>query len=100
VINQSKDNAMETTITLTTGQFMGNVQVSVVNGPDVHAENTVEKPNQVAVRKSTMKISGQSFTYAFEPHSVTALVCSISQLPQGINNNTGKVNSCYLAGEI
>jgi len=69
---------METTITLTTGQFMGNVQVSVVNGPDVHAENTVEKPNQVGVRKSTLKVSGQSFTYAFEPHSVTVLVCPIS----------------------
>jgi len=67
VINQSKDNAMETTITLTTGQFMGNVQVSVVNGPDVHAENTVEKPNQVAVRKSTMKFPGSLLLMHLNP---------------------------------
>jgi alpha-N-arabinofuranosidase len=78
VINQSKAKVMETTITLTTGQFTGNAQVSVVNGPDIKAENTLEKPNEVGVRRTVIKAAGNSLTYAFEPHSVTALVCSIS----------------------
>jgi alpha-N-arabinofuranosidase len=78
VINQSKNDAMETVITLTSGQFAGDVNISVVNGPDVKAENTVEAPNQVGVRELNLKASGTYFTYTFEPHSVTALVCRVS----------------------
>jgi len=78
VINRSQTEAMETTISLTAGQFAGNVQASVVNGPDIKAENTFEKPNQVGTRETTLKASGQSLTYSFEPHSVTALVCAVS----------------------
>jgi alpha-L-arabinofuranosidase len=78
VVNQSKDKTMETTIELTSGQFAGNVKVSVVNGPDIKSENTVEKPNQVVTRDSALKVSGKSFIFNFEPHSVTALVCAVS----------------------
>ena len=68
---------METTIKLTSGQFSGNVKVSVVNGPDIKAENTAEKPDQVATKESALKVSGTAFTYTFEPHSVTALICAV-----------------------
>jgi alpha-N-arabinofuranosidase len=78
VVNQSKDKAMETTIALTSGQFAGNVKVSIVNGPDVKAENTKEKPNEVGTKETVLKVIGNSFTYTFEPHSVTALVCAVS----------------------
>ena len=77
VVNQSKDKAMETTIDLTSGQFVEDIKISVVNGTDVKAENTEEKPNQVGVRDTFLKVSGKSFTYTFEPHSVTALVCAV-----------------------
>ena len=77
-VNQNKDEAMETTITLTSGQFRGDVKVSVVNGPDIKVENTEEKPNQVETRESNLMVSGKSFTFIFEPHSVTALVCAVS----------------------
>jgi alpha-N-arabinofuranosidase len=77
VVNQSKDKAMETTIELTSGQFAGNVKVAVVNGPDIKSENTIEKPNQVVTRDSALKVSGKSFTYTFEAHSVTALICAV-----------------------
>jgi alpha-L-arabinofuranosidase len=76
-VNQSKDKAMETTITLASGQFAGNVKVSVVNGPDIKAENTAEKPNQVGIKESALKVAGTAFTFTFEPHSVTALICAI-----------------------
>ena len=78
VVNQSKNDAMETVITLTSGQFAGDVNVSVVNGPDVKAENTSRSTNQVGVREFNLKTSGTHFTYTFEPHSVTALVCPVS----------------------
>jgi len=78
VVNQSKDKAMETTIALTSGQFAGNVKAAVVNGPDVTSENTQENPNQVGTKEDVLNVSGKTFTYTFEPHSVTALVCAIS----------------------
>ena len=78
VVNQSQEEAMETTISLGNGQFIGNVQVSIVNGPDIKAENTNEKPNQVGVRTTAFRASGKSFTFTFEPHAVTALVCAVS----------------------
>jgi alpha-L-arabinofuranosidase len=77
VVNQSEDKALETTIALTSGEFAGNVKIAVVNGPDVKAENTIDKPNQVGTKETDLKISGTSFTYTFEPHSVTVLVCAI-----------------------
>jgi alpha-L-arabinofuranosidase len=68
---------METTIDLTSGELAGDVKVSVINGPDTKAENTLEKPNQVRVQDAIIKAAGKSFTYSFEPHSVTALVCAV-----------------------
>jgi alpha-N-arabinofuranosidase len=78
VVNQSKEEAMETTVSLASGELAGSVRVFVINGPDIKAENTDEKPNQVGVRETTLKASGQSFNFTFEPHSVTALVCAVT----------------------
>ena len=77
VINQDKEKSQETTISLASGEFTGNVQVSVINGPDIQAENTEDKPNQVVTRDASAKVSGKSFTYTLEPHSVTALICTV-----------------------
>jgi alpha-L-arabinofuranosidase len=77
VVNQSKDKHMEAMIELTTGQFSGNVGISVFNGPDIKAENTEEKPNLVGVKESNLEAIGTSFTYIFEPHSMTTLVCPV-----------------------
>jgi alpha-N-arabinofuranosidase len=78
VVNQSKEKAMETTISLTSGEFTSNVKVSVINGPDIKAENTEDKPNQVVTGESVMRTTGKSLTFTFEPHSVTALVCAVN----------------------
>jgi len=78
VINQSKEKAMETTISLTSGEFSGEVKVSVINGPDVKAENTEEKPNQVGIHETSLQVSGKSFIFTFAPHSVTALICAVN----------------------
>jgi len=78
VINRNQKEAMETTISLADGQFAGSIQASVINGPDIKSANTLEKPDQVVTRESALEASGKSFTCSFEPHSVTALVCTLS----------------------
>jgi len=77
VVNRSQKDPLETTITLADGQFTGSVQASVINGPDIKTENTFEKPDQVGVSQTTIRASGKSFVYSFEPHSVTALICAV-----------------------
>ena len=47
VINQSRKDAMETTISTASGEFAGDMRVSVISGPDIKAGNTLEQPNQV-----------------------------------------------------
>ena len=79
VVNRSQKNPLETTITLADGQSTGSVQASVINGPDIKTENTFEKPDQVGVSQTTIRASGKSFVYSFEPHSVTALICAVKQ---------------------
>jgi alpha-N-arabinofuranosidase len=68
VVNRSRTEAMETTISLTTGRFTGSVRAFVVNGPDIKAENTFATPNAVGTSESTLTVKGQSLAYTFEPH--------------------------------
>ena len=77
VVNQHEKEALDATISLVSGEFTGSVWVTVVNGPDVKAENTEGKPNQVGVKETITKVSGESFVHTFEPHSVTALICDV-----------------------
>ena len=76
-VNQSPDKDMETTISLDVGVFTGNIKVSIVNGPDIKASNTPEKPDNVGIHKTTLKAAGKTLTTTFEPHSVTVLVCPV-----------------------
>jgi alpha-N-arabinofuranosidase len=77
-VNRSRTEAMETTVQLTAGRFAGNAQVFTVNGPDIKSENTFDTPDEVTTKERAVTAQGQSLTYTFEPHSVTALVCDIS----------------------
>jgi alpha-N-arabinofuranosidase len=77
VVNQTAEKATEADISLTTGEFAGDVKVSVINGPDIKSQNTEENPHQVITRESAAKASGKTFNFTFEPHSVTALVCAV-----------------------
>ena len=77
VVNQSKTDTLEATISLADGQFAGDVQSSVINGPHIQTENTLDNPHQVSEKKTTIKAAGKSLTATFEPHSVTTLVCPV-----------------------
>lgn len=76
-VNRSRTNAMETEISILNGKLKG-VVASVVNGPDIKAENTFQSPQEVYTKENKVNLRGQELRYAFEPHSVTALVCDIT----------------------
>lgn len=77
VVNRSETEAMETAITLDTARFSGPVQGFVVNGPDIKAENTFDRPHQVGVSSVSVNAERREFSYTFEPHSITVLVCTL-----------------------
>jgi alpha-N-arabinofuranosidase len=77
-INRSEQAAVETAITLALGQFAGPVQVHCVNGADIKARNTFDEPEAVRTTVREQAASGREITVAFEPHSVTALVCPLA----------------------
>jgi alpha-N-arabinofuranosidase len=77
VVNRSLSEEMETILQLTQGNFHGEVTVYTVNGPDIKAENTFASPDKVTTREITISARGHTLNYAFEPHSVTALLCKI-----------------------
>lgn len=78
VVNRSQNEALETTIALSSGCFGGDVTAWVVNGADIKTENTSSTPEAVTTREQTHKAEHPtSFTYTFEPHSITALVFSL-----------------------
>jgi alpha-N-arabinofuranosidase len=78
VVNRSRTDVMETEISLANGGFKGIVTADVVNGPDIKAENTFKSPTTIHTKENQVAVRGQALKYAFEPHSVTALVCKIS----------------------
>ncbi|NDJ54031.1 MAG: alpha-N-arabinofuranosidase [Chloroflexi bacterium] len=77
VVNRHQSNRAETEIVLNAGAFLGNATIRVVNGLGIHAENNFDSPDSVGTQEATLPIDGTRFRYAFEPHSVTAIICSI-----------------------
>ncbi len=78
VVNRSEKGSQEIDVRLVTGSFGENIRVLTVNGPDIKSENSFDTPDEVTTRETMISANGQSFTYIFEPHSVTALVADIS----------------------
>jgi len=77
VVNRSQSREMETTLQLTAGEFKDHIKVYIVNGPGIKAENTFASPNKIKTKSTSVTANGHTLDYAFEPHSVTALVCDI-----------------------
>ncbi|MFC1900095.1 alpha-N-arabinofuranosidase [Chloroflexota bacterium] len=78
VVNRSESSEMEAEIRLVGAEFKGNVNVYIVNGPDIKAENTFETPSRVQTKESRITARNHTLNFIFEPHSVTALVCDIT----------------------
>lgn len=76
-VNRSRQRFTETEIKLTSGVFTGDATVFVINGPDIEAENSFEKPDEVGPTQYSVETKERSLTFSFEPHSVTAMVFGI-----------------------
>lgn len=79
VVNRSPDQEVEAEIALESGRFAGQVQASIVNGPDIKSQNTFDAPDQVCTQERSLAASSRSLVYRFEPHSVTALTCEVGR---------------------
>jgi len=79
VVNKNKDEAIEAEIISQNGPFIGNFQVSEVNGPSLKSENSFTKSEVETVEKNLLKTKGNKFTYNFPPHSFTMLKGKISK---------------------
>jgi alpha-L-arabinofuranosidase len=77
VVNRSRDSAGDTEVCLTNGSFNGKIKVCTINGPDIKTVNTLQSPANVTTRESFLNVHGPRFTFSFEPHSVTALICQL-----------------------
>ncbi len=77
-VNRSLTKSMETRILLTSGNLREPVKAFVVNGQDIKAENTFSTPDMVKTTESEISAGDRNLEYAFEPHSVTALLCDIA----------------------
>lgn len=78
VVNRSASRPAETELRLTEGRFGNKVVVRTINGNDVKSENTITSPQNVLAGETSLAVGWPTFTYAFEPHSVTALTCEVS----------------------
>jgi alpha-N-arabinofuranosidase len=77
-VNRSLTKAMETGISLVSGNFKEAVKVYTVNGQEIKAENTFDMPDRVKTTEGEISAKNHALEYAFEPHSVTALLCDIA----------------------
>lgn len=77
VVNRSENEAVETTLSISGGHVSDCVDVHIVNGRSIKSENSFDSPEEVCSRNEQHVIKGQPFVYAFEPHSVTAIICDI-----------------------
>jgi alpha-L-arabinofuranosidase len=77
VVNRDQNEGLETALSLNEGYFGEAVEAYIVNGDGIKTENSFDAPEKVVTRRETVASKGQSFTYTFEPHSVTALVFTL-----------------------
>jgi len=72
VINKSMDKEVATTISVKSFVPTDKGESWVLNGPTVAATNEKDH-DAVAIRHQSFQITGASFKYSFEPHSLTAI---------------------------
>ncbi|MFU8888231.1 MAG: alpha-N-arabinofuranosidase [Trueperaceae bacterium] len=78
LVNRSQGETAETTVELQRGRFAAEGELHVINGPDIKAANTFDRPDAVGVRRSRVAAGGTALDLALEPHSVTALVIDVA----------------------
>jgi alpha-N-arabinofuranosidase len=73
VVNRDRDRAHTATVDLGGATATEGLAVTEVNGPDVTATNSFERPRLVDARESRLERGGGQFDYEFPAHSLTVL---------------------------
>jgi alpha-L-arabinofuranosidase len=73
VVNRDAARAHQATIDLGGASAAGDLAIAEVNGPDVRAMNTFERPRAVEAAERTGSAKGSRFEYEFPAHSITVL---------------------------
>ncbi|MEM4408597.1 MAG: hypothetical protein QXI19_07630, partial [Candidatus Caldarchaeum sp.] len=71
------EQAADTVVKLTEGQFNGSARLHSITGSHVKACNSFDDPDRVATKVSTLEAARASLTVSLQPHSLTALVCTV-----------------------
>jgi len=73
VVNRDRERHHRATIDLGAAEAKGEVLVAEVNGADVDAVNSFERPRAVDVREAKLAARGRRFDHEFPAHSITVL---------------------------
>ncbi len=73
VINRHMEEPIEAEVGLGGFQPKKKAVVYEINGPDVKAENSFERPNNVNIREKDFSDVSREFTYSFPAHSITLM---------------------------
>lgn len=73
VVNRNMTYAIAADIVSDTGEFVGEVEVGVIDRDDVDAAYTFEERDAYEPAMSTVGAEGRSFRYTFAPHSFTQI---------------------------
>ena len=77
IVNRSESNTQEAVLTMQEGTFAGPAKCHAVTGASVKAYNSFENPTEVTTKVTELSAKGSSLSITLEPHSVTALICSL-----------------------
>jgi len=73
VVNPHASQPVEASIQLRGGAMPGTASVTTLASSDLHAHNTFEQPDALAPETRAVRLSGDRWTYAFPPASVTVM---------------------------
>lgn len=77
VINRSETEAADTRIQLANARLAGEATVHVINGSDIKTKNGFGNNEAVCTRSHQLAVSNGALELAFEPHSISAVVCPL-----------------------
>lgn len=77
VVNRHPDQDIEAEIELQDAAFKGKVEVALVSGPDIKAENDFGKQT-VGIQRGSENASGSRYRHRFPPHSYTMLKAALA----------------------
>jgi alpha-N-arabinofuranosidase len=74
VVNRQPSGGLKTEIVLKGFSSAGQARSCILGGDSFLAQNTLKQPDNVRLEEGTVRAAAKGLSYAFPPHSLTALV--------------------------